>query len=440
MSDDPNSVWLLWGQGRWYERLQSVYEPTDDTAVYRRVVRWLGDTNQAHTRGKALLITDHVVALLKGVGAVTQDSWLRGLAGDETPRSTAPHMQLANGILRLDNRELVPKSPKFFSTSEVSYPYEAGATCPLWERSVALWLQDDQEAIQFLQEYIGYLLTPDTSQHVGLFLQGSGANGKSVCCDLITSLLGRERVSSVSLHQLAEGFCLASCHGKLANISTETERNSRIPVGVLKAIISGDTILVNRKYHQPFPAKATARLIVAWNDPPTIEDRTDAFWRRFRLLRFNRRFTDQEKDVRLGEKLHGELSGILNWALDGLDRLTRVGYFTLPESSREASSEFRRTSDPIRAFTEDHCRIGKAFSCPKDPLYSAYVHWAVENSLEPESKIAFFKHLKDIWGVTSTRVRGGKGHQGDQSKRFRVVEGIEMATATPTINQQELSE
>jgi len=58
-------------------------------------------------------------------------------------------------------------------------------------------------------------------------------------------------------------------------------------------------------------------LVICSNYYPFIDVEDKAFLRRVRLLRFPRNFSEDAPDLFLRDKLAKELSGILNWALEG---------------------------------------------------------------------------------------------------------------------------
>lgn len=61
-----------------------------------------------------------------------------------------------------------------------------------------------------------------------------------------------------------------------------------------------------------------------------------------------------QEDLRLHEKLRGELSGILNWILEGRARLVRNGYrFTQSKTVDDATYWYERNSNPAIAFMMD---------------------------------------------------------------------------------------
>jgi putative DNA primase/helicase len=131
---------------------------------------------------------------------------------------------------------------------------------------------------------------------------------------------------------------------------------------------------------------------------PSLPEATDALARRMLILQFTRSFVGNE-DWRLKEKLEGELSGIANWALEGLCRLREQGRFTVPTAMQKVVSEFRRTSSPILAFIED-CLIvenrlndgnlqgvettNDKIQCLGKEVYDAYRDWRDKEGLNGE--------------------------------------------------------
>jgi putative DNA primase/helicase len=80
-----------------------------------------------------------------------------------------------------------------------------------------------------------------------------------------------------------------------------------------------------------------------------------------------------------------EGAGILNWVIEGLNKLRAQGHFTIPESVRQATEEFRLLSDMPRLFVEDSCLTGPDYKSQSADLYSAYRDWCAQNGHKPRS-------------------------------------------------------
>ena len=106
------------------------------------------------------------------------------------------YLSLANGLVNVDRLladktvEIENHTPNYFTTMALPYAYDPTATCPQWEKFLAQVLSGDEQVIGLFEEWWGYCLVKDTSQHKFLLLSGEGANGKSVIADVLTGIVG----------------------------------------------------------------------------------------------------------------------------------------------------------------------------------------------------------------------------------------------------------
>ncbi len=100
------------------------------------------------------------------------------------------------------------------------------------------------------------------------------------------------------------------------------------------------------KFKNPVYFENYAKLIFSANELPYTDDTSDVFFRRWIILDFPYQFVDvpdieneneRQKDPTIDEQLHTqqELSGVLNWALGGLDHLLKQNRFSENTHSRE---------------------------------------------------------------------------------------------------------
>src|SRR5262249_57691869 len=97
-----------------------------------------------------------------------------------------------------------------------------------WLAFVREMVEGDDERIAVLQEWFGLCLTPDTSFHKLLIMDGDGGNGKSVVLDVLAAMVGEANVSNVPLELFDQRFQLTPTLGKLVNIAAESD-NVRLP-------------------------------------------------------------------------------------------------------------------------------------------------------------------------------------------------------------------
>jgi P4 family phage/plasmid primase-like protien len=319
------------------------------------------------------------------------------------PQGAKPFLSMANGLVDTDalltekSGVLYPHTPRWFTRASFPYDYQPDAKCPVWERFLEEVLEGDKDRIALLQEWFGYCLTPNTTQCKFMVLEGEGANGKSVVCEVLTAMLGRENVSNVPLEIFGERFQLTPTLGKLANIASEIGDVRKVAEGQLKQFTSGDRMYFDRKGIPGIEAYPTARLLFSTNQRPKFVDRSNGLWRRMLLLPFRITIPEERQDKMLIEKLRQELPGIFLWAIEGLRRLQANGRFTEPAVCKEALDEYISDSNPCRQFLQDHYELNPAATTETQVVYQQYVGWAQERNAPVLDDTQFGKEVKRVF-------------------------------------------
>jgi len=390
----------VWSSGR--------YSPIPKDAIGDALMYWLiGVKNLPNPKVRDNTL-ECVRAIVRASTRGPPPCWINPETDAEI---SANWLGFTNGVLDLTawgqgGLRLRETSPRWFSTIILPYAFDPQRKCPRWDKCLTEWLGDDTDAIQVLQEYAGYCLTPDHSLEAGLFLEGCGANGKSVFSETLIQMLGPDNCSAVALEDFGRGFELAPTLGKLMNVATETAEGTRLPVSRVRAFISGDRMEINRKYMPHLQANQHPKLLVSWNRRPEVNDQSRAFWRRVLLVGFYREFRDGAEDRGLRRKLLDEIPGILNWALQGLRRLRKVGGFTRAASVEDVSASFRRDNDPLGMWLEDHLVISPGMSVRKEEVYQRYCLWATESEVFPVTKAELGRRLLRTYPGSRTRRSG----------------------------------
>ncbi|MBI2276847.1 MAG: hypothetical protein HYU74_05815 [Dechloromonas sp.] len=316
---------------------------------------------------------------------------------------------LENGTLDTNTYQVIEHSPKYWLQTKIPAPWKADATCERWLQFLHEIFRDDpdrQQKIGFVQEWFGYCLTPDASQHKFVWMVGAGGNGKSVLLNVLTYLVGRNNVSHAYMERLDRGCVRAELEGKLVNISSEMSADATIADGYFKAIVSGDIVEAERKFKPSFSFRPYVRLIGATNHLPRLLDLSDGFFRRAIILTFNRQFAAHEQDAGLEDKLRAELPGILVWSMEGLQNLRTRGKFDIPVSSVVALNQYRQEADPIGLFVEDCLEPVEIRGLRSGDIYEGYSKWCKANGYSPKNHSGFGKRLKEL-GFQSYRTSNG---------------------------------
>jgi len=328
------------------------------------------------------------------------------------------YINLQNGMLHVETREIHPHNKDHLSTIQIPVKYSEKAICPRWIQFLDEIFEDDEERINLVQEFMGYVLVPETRYEKALLMVGEGANGKSTLLGTWEHMIGRGNFCSVTLGNLQNEFHRVRLHGKLLNIAAEVRATTLEQADYFKRIVTGDTIDAAHKHKPVFHFQPFARLVFAMNRMPRIRDTSHGFYRRLLIVPFNRVFTEEEQDRQLRQKLIEETDGIFQWALRGLDRLYDNDAFTEPQVVREALAAYQRANNPVVAFVEDCCILSSDASTSKNDLYGEYKQYCEDYGFKPASLSTFFKELYGAYpNLTARRPRAGEG-------REQVVEGI----------------
>ena len=317
-------------------------------------------------------------------------------------------INVQNGLLDIDTRELKSHSSDYLSTIQLPIIYDQNAKCPnvLKFLSQVLHPQDIFTAM----EIIGYILLKSNKYEKAFMLFGSGDNGKSVFIKLVESFVGPQNTSHVTLQDLdSDRFSSADLFEKLVNTFADLPAHKLSSTGTFKTVVSGDSIRAQYKYGQPFSFVNKAKLIYSANKIPDSDDTSHAYYKRWLILAFERSLTEGTKDTNLIQKLttSQELSGLLNLAIIGIRQLEREGGFRdIPVE--EVKKDYERKSNTVKAFLVDMCRIDLGapdFIIYTSELYEEYKKYCGRRKERPLDANIFGIELKKE-GIEKERLRG----------------------------------
>ena len=389
--------WMLWSGTRWRR--------DDGLTVRSEIDDMLVSANAAAEQMVAAAGSDRALARQAGrfvTATARKAQRVRGIEQLAQPRLTVHSrefdqrnlLNLDNGTLDLDTFEFREHRPSDRLTSAMHYSYDEDATHPRWSAFLRQVLVDedgrhDEDLARLFQELVGYSLTAQTYMQTIVFQKGDGGNGKSIATGVLASLL-EDLAVTVEFERLGEpgNHDLARIPGRRALLSTESKKgNRRIPEDVLKRLSDGEPLVSNQKYEVPFEYRPIGKIWWSMNHLPRVTDTTASIWRRLQVLPYNHKVSDAERDVHLAAKLHSERSGILNWALIGLERVSSRRQFTTVAQVANTIDEYRRGSDPVGMFVEDCCHTEPApgrteLWTAAGALFDAYAEWSRRNQFE----------------------------------------------------------
>jgi poxvirus D5 protein-like len=336
---------------------------------------------------------------LDEVKAVLKDSIPRVL-----PTRTKNLVAVNNGIFDYDTKQLLDFSPDYIFTTKSSVNYNPKAKNVIihnpkdntdWD--VESWmneLSDDPEVVNVLWEMIGAVIRPNVAWNISAWLfSEKGNNGKGTFCELVRQIIGEGNYASISLADFSKDFMLEPLTHSSAIIVDENDVGTYIDRAAnLKAVITGDTIQINRKFKQPIAYQFKGFMIQCLNEMPRTKDKSDSFFRRQLFIPFHKCFTGHERKYIKTDYLHRP--EVLEYVLQ---KVLNMNYYnlTVPESCKQAQSEYREYNDPVRQFMAEMFSEFAWDFVPFSFLHDLYASWYKRNysSEKPQSSPSLIKDI-----------------------------------------------
>ncbi|GCD96903.1 DNA primase family protein [Embleya hyalina] len=308
-----------------------------------------------------------------------------------------------------------------------------GIPTPRWHRFLADTFGEDAkgvETIDFLHLLLGYSITGDVGAQVLPFLYGTGANGKSVLLDVMTQILGDYAQAAPPGFLMEKGKFsehsteLTELHGRRIVVCSELKPNDKFDEARVKLLTGGDRISARRMRQDFFSFTPTHKLWLLGNHRPEVGTGGHAFWRRMRLIPFERVVPASRKIDNLAKELvDSEGPGILQWLVEGARRyLITRDPLTGPVSVRTATEAYATTEDHIGRFLGECCiRTSNGertdLKVEQGLLYATYSAWCSSGEeARPASARAFANRVRQELGLASpadmTKSSGRKYYPG----------------------------
>ncbi|WP_124982727.1 phage/plasmid primase, P4 family [Ralstonia solanacearum] len=252
--------------------------------------------------------------------------------------------------------------------------------CPIWRQFLDEVTGGDAELQAYLQRMVGYCLTGVTSAHALFFLYGTGANGKSVFANVVSTILG-DYAATASMDTFVETrgdrhpTDLAGLRGARFVTAIETEQGRRLNESKVKAITGGDKISARFMRQDFFEYTPQFKPVIVGNHKPAIRNIDEAMKRRMHLIPFTVTIPPERRDGNLTEKLLAERDGILAWAVAGCLAWQREG-LKPPASVVSATEEYFESEDALGRWLDERCvRDANAKSLTAE-LFGDWKQWA----------------------------------------------------------------
>ena len=290
-------------------------------------------------------IADHIAALVE----------VEGFFDEAPPGIVTPagfHVLTAAGAI-----ETVPLMLTHRQTFSLPWRPEYDADAPLLDALLADAFEGDDAAAQIdlWWQAVGatvFGLMPRLQ--LVLLLLGRERSGKSLLQRLLERIFPAEAVGAVSPANWAHEYHVATLAGKRLNVVGELSDDAPLPAASFKNDTGQNLVAGRHPTHRPFSFRCQAAHVFASNVLPPTTDRSEAFYRRWRVLRFANTVPAEKVDPDLCEKIvEGEMPALLAMAFLGAERVARSGRICTSKAHDAVLARWRLAANPLQQFLAD---------------------------------------------------------------------------------------
>lgn len=372
--------------------------------VLREETGKLVDKQRAKARSGSLITN---VLSTRGIDAMVRE--LRALDGVSASLKIFDQhhhlLAVGNGVVDLEKGTLLPYSEEtreLYLMKHIDTNYRPEATNPRWARFLTEIFPAAPDMPAYMRRLVGYGITGYTAEQSFAVLFGTGANGKSVLTETLSTVFeGITTTTSFSTFESKPSGGIpndvAALNGARLVMTSEGEQGRQMDEAVIKRVTGQDAISARFMRREFFEFRPTFLILMASNYKPNFRGQDEGLWRRVKLISFARYFAKHERDPYLVQKFTGQrvpanawhssddlgdgAEGILAWAAEGAREWFRVGLQD-PPSVTSATEEYRETSDALAGFYSEHLVKEERAKIKGKDVWELYQLWCQDEALE----------------------------------------------------------
>lgn len=323
-----------------------------------------------------------------------------------------------NGTLDLRTRDFHSHRADDLLSKQAGVNYDPAARSERWERFIDEVMEGDQEKAVFLQKALGLSLTGDTSHECFFLLYGpKSRNGKGTCMETFMKLMGNygRTARPESITQKQGGFNTNAPSEDIARLAgarfvniSEPDKHMVLSTALVKTLTGNDTVTARFLGENSFEYRPDFKMFINTNHLPSVTDVTLFSSGRVKVILFDRHFEEHEQDKTLKDELARpeNLSGVLNWCIEGWRLLQETG-FDPPASVIAATEQYRQDSDKMSRFMADELEEGLEYEVRTSDAFTRFQTWCAANGFKAGSIKSFTSEIKNLISIERKRPKDG---------------------------------
>lgn len=277
-------------------------------------------------------------------------------------------------------------------------------------------LGDDDGLHQLIYEIIGSIFHKgSTAMQRGVLIVGEGGTGKSMLLEQIERMIGSENICARSWGDYGfNDFAFGDLYNKSLALDSDVDV-SRALSGAIKPAVTGNSLICNKKYQQPFNFKPHATWIGSINKFPKTRDKTWGFFRRWIAIPFNKSYPTNstfENEKRILWSDPDTVSAIIYKAIALYRESFLNGSYTIPDAAAELSREMYKSANTVVSWLDLHTTPDTEEWVLRSEAYQSYADYCITSGFEAEDTRHFFATLRSQgYNPDKKRNIGGKAER-----------------------------
>ena len=307
----------------------------------------------------------------------------------------------ANGMLRLADRQLLPFNQSYRRRNKLGVPFDPQAKCKTF-LDVLMKPALDPDELDLIQRVCGLLIIGKNLAQKIILLIGTAGGGKGTLIRIVCGILGTLNVAALRTRLLEERFELGTFLGRtlLYGADVPADFLNYHGASILKSLTGGDPVTLEFKGSNERPyiecnfnvmLTCNSRLLVR------LEGDSDAWRRRLVPLPYQ---NDPPKKPIVGLSdliLETEASGVLNWMLEGLEKIRADGWLLyLTSAQQKRVDDLLLESDSQTIFVPQNLVKDDEAELTVTDCYTAYVGFCNDREWLAASRRRFGSEIGDI--------------------------------------------
>ena len=307
-------------------------------------------------------------------------------------------------------------------TKVAPFRFDPDAECPRFMNFLREVTKDAEgrerpDFIEYFAQFMAVTCLGVVKDHFFIVLYGDGGNGKGTFIATMERLMGTDYSHTVQADVLLSKkntphpTQLKQFRGKRFTPIQEFDAKQKLDEALIKGLTGGDTMNARGMHEDFLNFRPSHTIWLATNHMPHVDDVTEGFWRRLKLVPF-----DQKIDPDIVDDLKGhfdeELPGIFNFVLRGLKSWKAAGKLEDPADVAQAVWDLRKVKDPFEKFIARYTVKEENGDVPMRELYKLYESYCGISRQTPMKFVQFGNAIERRGHGTRVRTNKARVYRG----------------------------